>query len=93
MNQIIGVLWKREKDGKEYYSGVLNDLRGKINIAVFPNNRKEADNQPDMNIVISWVNPGDKKEEITTESDSTTTKKKTTRKKKSEDDSEGDLPF
>jgi hypothetical protein len=54
MNKIIGVLWKREKDGKEYFSGVLNDLRGKINIAVFPNTWKEADNQPDMNIVISW---------------------------------------
>ena len=61
MNQIIGALWKREKDGMDYFSGVLNDFRGPINIAVFPNNRKEADNQPDMNIVISGSNSDEKK--------------------------------
>lgn len=54
MNQIIGALWKREKDEKVYFSGVIRDLHGEINIAVFPNNRKEAENQPDFNIVVSW---------------------------------------
>lgn len=57
MNKIIGALWKKEKDGNVYYSGVLNDLRGEVNIAVFPNNKKQAENQPDMNIVISFDRP------------------------------------
>lgn len=54
MNRIIGVLWAKHKDGQEYYSGILRDLHGDINIAVFPNNRKSSDNQPDFNIVVSW---------------------------------------
>lgn len=33
-------------------SGVINDLRGDIQITVFEN-KKEKDNQPDFNIVIS----------------------------------------
>ncbi len=47
MNRIVGALWKREKDGREYYSGILKDLHGDINIAVFPNTYKQAQNQPD----------------------------------------------
>lgn len=54
MNKIVGVLWKKEKNGNSYLSGVVNDLRGQINIAVFPNNKKQAENQPDYNIVISF---------------------------------------
>ncbi|MFH1052741.1 MAG: hypothetical protein V1779_17615 [bacterium] len=65
MNQIIGALWKREKDGKEYYSGVIRDLHGDINIAAFPNNRKTEENQPDFNIVVSWgYEKNGKKEEV-----------------------------
>ena len=93
MNKIIGVLWKREKDGKEYYSGVLNDLRGNINIAVFPNTRKDADNQPDMNIIISWPNPGEKKESEKDNDSTNETKKKTNRKKKDEPEINEDVPF
>jgi uncharacterized protein (DUF736 family) len=55
MNKIIGALWNREsKNGNLYMSGVIQDLRGPFNIAVFPNNNKEKENQPDYNIVISW---------------------------------------
>ena len=54
MNRIIGALWKREKGDKTYMSGVLQDFHGDVNIAVFPNNYKEKDNQPDYNIVISF---------------------------------------
>lgn len=57
MYKIVGALWAREKDGVNYFSGVLNDLHGEINIAVFPNNKKQADKQPDMNIVISFDKP------------------------------------
>ena len=53
MSRKIGALWIREKDGKKYMSGVLNDLRGDINIAVFKNDRKEKENQPDYHIIIS----------------------------------------
>jgi len=34
-------------------SGVIQDLSGDINIAVFKNDKKEADKQPDYNIVLS----------------------------------------
>ena len=91
---IIGVLWKKEKAGMEYYSGVLSDFRGNINIAVFPNTRKEADNQPDMNIVISWDNPGEKKDEETaTENTPTKDTKKKSRKKEVSPKDEDDVPF
>lgn len=54
MTKKIGALWKKTtQDGKTYLSGVLSDLRGDINIAVFKNDRKEKDNQPDYNIVLS----------------------------------------
>ena len=54
MNQIVGALWKRiDKKGSPYFSGVIRDLHGDVNLAVFPNERKEG-NQPDFNIVISF---------------------------------------
>lgn len=62
MNKIIGALWQKEKDGMPYYSGVISDFRGDINIAIFPNNRKQSENHPDMNIVISY---GDRAEKQT----------------------------
>ncbi len=53
-SQKIGALWKRKsQDGKTFLSGVISDLRGDIQIAVFVNDRKEKDNQPDYNIVRS----------------------------------------
>jgi uncharacterized protein (DUF736 family) len=53
-NRKIGALWVRTtQEGKKYMSGVLNDLRGDISIAVFKNDRKEKENQPDYNIIIS----------------------------------------
>ena len=54
MARPIGALWLRKtKDGKTYMSGVLNDLSGDINIAVFKNDRKEKETQPDYQIVLS----------------------------------------
>ncbi len=82
MNRIVGALWKREKDGREYYSGILKDLHGDINIAVFPNTYKQADNQPDFNIVISF---GKKEEETVPEAPP----KKNGRKKPKEDEDVG----
>ena len=93
MNKIIGALWKREKDGKEYFSGVLNDLRGKINIAVFPNTFKENDNQPDMNIVISWYNPDEKKTEDSNKESAQQGNKKSKKKKKFDYGSDEEAPF
>ncbi len=53
-NRKIGALWLRKsKDGLSFLSGVVQDMRGDINIAVFKNDRKEKDNQPDYNIVLS----------------------------------------
>lgn len=55
MTKRIGALWlKKSGEGKNYMSGVLEDLRGPIQIAVFKNDKKEAgSNQPDYNIVLS----------------------------------------
>ena len=54
MSRIIGALWKRQtQDGKTYLTGVLNDLGGDIQIAVFTNDRKEKENHPDYRIVLS----------------------------------------
>ena len=72
MNKIIGALWKREKNGMEYLSGILSDLRGNINVAVFPNTYKTEEYQPDYNIVISFDNEKkekQRKKEISREND------------------------
>jgi uncharacterized protein (DUF736 family) len=54
MSRKIGALWmKQTKDGKKYLSGVLQDLSGDIRIAVFPNDRKQKDNEPDYQILLS----------------------------------------
>ena len=54
MSRKIGALWIRKtKEGMQYFSGVLNDLSGDIRIAAFRNDRKEKENQPDFNIVLS----------------------------------------
>jgi len=54
MSRKIGALWIRQsQDGRNYLSGVIQDLSGDINIAVFKNDKKEADKQPDYNIVLS----------------------------------------
>ena len=48
----IGALWGKETaDGKEYYTGVIADLRGDIQIAVCTNNKK-TDNQPGYDILL-----------------------------------------
>ena len=49
----IGALWaKNSKSGIQFFSGVIQDLRGDIRIAVFKNEKKEG-KQPDYNIVLS----------------------------------------
>jgi uncharacterized protein (DUF736 family) len=52
MMKNIGVLWTKKSEKGTYLSGVLNDLRGDIRIAVFKNDRKEKENQPDYRIVV-----------------------------------------
>ena len=49
----IGALWsKKTEDGKEYFSGVISDLRGDIQIVIFKNDKK-SENQPDYDILLS----------------------------------------
>lgn len=59
MAKQIGVLWKKEsKDGKKYLSGVLDlGLDGEAHIAIFPNDRKDTEKQPDYRIVLNAVKP------------------------------------
>lgn len=62
MNKKIGALWlKKTKDGKQYFSGVLTDMRGDIPVVVFRNDKKK-DKQPDFQIFIS--EPQKKQEEV-----------------------------
>lgn len=58
MSQEIGALWLKEikqgdRKGEQYFSGTLKDIRGEIRIAVFANEKKEKENQPDYKIVLS----------------------------------------
>ena len=60
----IGALWSRtSKDGLDYFSGVLNDLRGPFSIAVFANKEKKYENHPDYNIVVSYDDGKDETKE------------------------------
>jgi uncharacterized protein (DUF736 family) len=50
----IGALWIREtQEGKKFMSGLIETLNGDVHIAVFKNDKKEKENQPDYNIVLS----------------------------------------
>lgn len=65
MNKKIGALWlKKSKEGKQYFSGVITDMRGDIPIVVFRNDKKEG-KQPDFQIFIS--EPQKKQEGSTTQ--------------------------
>jgi hypothetical protein len=45
----IGGLWRSvDKNGQAYYSGTL----GGVKIFVFPNNQKQQDNHPDVELFI-----------------------------------------
>ena len=65
-NKKIGALWsKTTSEGQEYFSGVISDLRGEIQIVVFKNDKKESENQPDYDILLSEPKEEVKYETIT----------------------------
>jgi len=52
----IGACWLKEtKDGKKYFSGQIQVPGLSLNFAIFKNEKKDKDNQPDYNIV--WSPP------------------------------------
>ena len=53
---------KKTKEGAEYFTGVISDLRGEIQIVVFQNDSKQKDNQPDYNILLSEPKEVEKEE-------------------------------
>ncbi len=54
MSRKIGALWIREtQEGKKFMSGLIETLNGDVKIAVFKNDKKEKENHPDYNIVLS----------------------------------------
>ena len=60
-NKKIGALWSKETtEGLEYFTGVISDLRGEIQIVVFKNDKKESENQPDYNILLSELKEEEK---------------------------------
>lgn len=51
---VIGGAWLKEKDGKKYYSCQITiPFFGALNFAIFKNEKKEKENQPDYQIVWS----------------------------------------
>lgn len=58
---IIGSAWLKDtKDGKRFMSCVIElPIIGKLNFAMFKNEKKEKDNQPDYQIV--WSAPRENK--------------------------------
>lgn len=59
LNQKIGALWKKtaKQSGMTFYSGQIDTPFGAIQISVFKNDKKEKDNQPDLNIVYNGIKP------------------------------------
>jgi len=57
----IGAGWIREKDGKKYLSCVVQTPGLELNFAMFKNEKKESEKQPDYQIV--WSPPRAKKQE------------------------------
>jgi len=57
----IGALWtKTDKNGKQFFSGTITlPPFGEMNVAVFANDRKTSDNQPDYKIVYSKPRKGE----------------------------------
>lgn len=51
----IGACWIKEKDGKNYMSCQIRVPGLDLNFAIFRNEKKEKENQPDYNIV--WSPP------------------------------------
>lgn len=49
----MGALWKKSGPKGEYFSGMVEVGDEKINIVVFPNSYKKAENQPDYRIMKS----------------------------------------
>jgi uncharacterized protein (DUF736 family) len=53
---VIGSIWQKEKNGKVFYSGVIQSPfipEGEMHFAIFQNDKKDKTNQPDFNIVWS----------------------------------------
>jgi len=50
--EIVGLWSRKTKEGQEYFSGMITDLRGDIQIVVFKNDKKN-ENQPDYDILLS----------------------------------------
>jgi uncharacterized protein (DUF736 family) len=50
---IIGAAWLKEKDGKKYMSCQIEVPGMDISFALFKNDKKDKDNQPDYHIVWS----------------------------------------
>lgn len=64
----IGALWLKEKDGKKYFSGKIEVPGLDLQFAVFKNEEKNKENQPDYNIV--WSSPNQKKNNSTQQNSS-----------------------
>ena len=49
----IGALWQKEKNGKIYFTVIVNDVK----VVIFPNDRKQTEKQPDYRVLISRPRP------------------------------------
>lgn len=57
-----GALWRKQKDGKTYFTGNMNIFPfGQVNVVIFENNYKNSDNHPDYKILYTPVGGQDDK--------------------------------
>jgi hypothetical protein len=56
MNKFFALWVNKSKDGKQYMSGTLGDMK----IMIFKNDRKEKENQPDY---VAYLAPKERKEQ------------------------------
>lgn len=68
LNQKFGALWKKtaKTTGQTFYSGQIDTPFGQVQISVFKNDKKEKDNQPDLNIVFNGCKPYENRDRPTT---------------------------
>lgn len=59
--KVLGGFWKKQsKNGKEYYSGILEIAGYRIRVVGFENQNKKSKNSPDLKIYLSEEKTGKK---------------------------------
>lgn len=53
-NRKVGVFWEKNKNGKTYWTGVVNNgVGGDVQVILFHNDKKSQTKDPDLNLFLS----------------------------------------